>query len=205
MKYKIKQSGRTQKIIEFHVSKELISEELGKIYQEISRSATLPGFRQGKAPLELIKKKYKKEATDEAVKGILSDSFKKAMGESDIDMLGFPEISDLTFDEEKGMSYKATVNVRPQIKLKGYKGLKLKEVKKEINEKDIDSEIDSLRNMSAKFVTREGSAREGDYLICNVDSSVKGHAPEKKENVWLHVGDDSFIPGKELENLKTGD
>jgi len=205
MKYKIRQSGKTQKVIEVHLSGEVVSKELEKIYREIAKSATLTGFRKGKAPLELIKKHYKKEATDEAVRNLVLDSFRKAAAESDIKILGLPEISDLEFAEEKGMSYKATVNMRPQVKLKAYKGLSLKKAKKEIKESDVDAAINSLREMSAKFSTKEGVAKTGDYVICNVDCTVEGHPVEKKENAWLYVSEDAFIPGKELEGLKVND
>ncbi len=205
MKYKIRQSGKTQKIVEFHISKEIVAGELNKIYQEISKAASLPGFRKGKAPLGIVRKKYKKEATDEAIKNLVTDSFKKAITESEMDMLGLPGISDLEFDEEKGMSYKATVNIRPEIRLKNYKGLTLKKSKREIKESDVDSEINSLREMSAKFLTKERSARNGDYIVCNMECTVDGHPVEKKENAWLYVGNPAFIPGKELEGLKVND
>jgi trigger factor len=205
MKYKIKQSGRTQKIIEMHISGELISKELDRIYREISKNASLPGFRTGKAPVELIKTKYKKEARDEAVKNLIANSFDKVIKESNMEMLGLPGISDLQFDEAKGMSYKATVNIRPEVKLKSYKGLSLKKAKKEIKESDVDSEINALRESNAKFLTKEKVASDGDYIICDADCAVEGAPLEKKKNVWLYVGEGSFIPGKELQGLKSGD
>jgi trigger factor len=210
MKYKIRQSGKAQKVVDIYISKELVAEELNKTYREICKNASIAGFRVGKAPMELIKKRYKKEAQDEAMKNLVADSFKKAIRESDIDMLGFPEISDLQFDEEKGMSYKATINTRPEIKLKGYKGLKLTKVpaqggKREIKESDIDSEINIIREINAKFVTKDDTAAFGDYIICDVECTVLDQPAEKKENVWLYVGDDTFIPGKPLEGLKVND
>lgn len=205
MKYKIKQSGKTQKTIECHISKEMVSDELDSIYQEISKTATLPGYRVGKAPTGLVKKRYKKEATDEVMRKLLTDSFKKAITESDIEILGHPEVFDLQFDEEKGMSYKATVNIRPQLKLKNYKGLSLKRLNKEVKEQDIDSQINTLREMNAKFAAKDGNAIDGDYIICDLECIVENHPDEKKENVWLHVSDDAFIPGKSLEGLKVND
>ena len=103
MKYKIKQTDKTKKVIEMHISKEVVSRELDKIYQDISKTASLPGYRVGKAPIELVRKRYRKETTDEAVRTLLADSFKKAVTESDINILGSPAISDLQFDEESGM------------------------------------------------------------------------------------------------------
>lgn len=205
MKYKIKNTGKTQRVIEFHISKELTAGELDKIYGEIAREATLPGFRIGKAPIELVRKRYKKEAEEEAMKSLLNDSFKKAVRESNIEMLGLPEISDVDFDEETGMTYKATINVRPEIKIKNYKGLSLRKRTKEVKESDIDAEINALREMNAKFATKEKEAAAGDYTVCDVECKVEDKAVEKKENVWLYVGDESFIPKKHLEGLKAND
>lgn len=205
MKYKIRHTNKTQKTIEFHISKELVSGELNRIYQEISKTASLPGFRTGKAPIELVKKRYKKEVRDEAVSNLLTDSFRKAIKESDINMLGFPEISDLEFDEERGMSYKITVNIKPEIKLKNYKRLNLKKIDKEVKESDIDSEIDNLREANAKFITKERNAASGDYIICDVECAIENSPLEKKENIWLYVGDEAFIPGRSLEGLRRSD
>jgi len=205
VKYKIKQSGKTQKIVEFHISKELVSEELDRLYRDISKTASLPGFRTGKVPIGLIKKRYKKEATDEVVKSLLTGSFKKAVSESDIDMLGLPKITDLEFHEDKGMSYKATVDIRPQVKIKKHKGLNLKKLENEVKESDVDKEIDNLRNTKANFSTKEGSAEEGDYVICDVECVVEGKSLEKKENAWLYVGEPAFIPSKTLKGMKAND
>jgi len=205
MRYKIKQSGKTKRTIEFHISKELITEELNRIYLQISKKASLPGFRVGKVPIELVKKRYKKEARDEAVKNLLADSFEKVVAESDIKILGAPEISDLEFDIEKGMSYKTTVNIKPKVRLKGYKGLNLKRVKNEIKESDVDAGINTLRETNAKFLTKTGGAAPGNYIICDVECSIEDKPLEKKENTWLYVGDDAFIPGKSLEGLKVND
>ena len=205
MKYKIKQSGKTQKIVEFHISKELVSEELDRLYRDISKTASLPGFRTGKVPIGLIKKRYKKEATDEVVKSLLTGSFKKAVSESDIDMLGLPKITDLEFHEDKGMSYKATVDIRPQVKIKKHKGLNLKKLENEVKESDVDKEIDNLRSTKANFSTKEGSAEEGDYVICDVECVVEGKSLEKKENAWLYVGEPAFIPSKTLKGMKAND
>ncbi|MBL7071152.1 MAG: trigger factor [Candidatus Omnitrophica bacterium] len=205
MKYKIKQSSKTQKAIEFHISKEVIAGELDRIYREISKTATLPGFRSGKVPADLIRKRYVKEAQEEAVRNLMHDSFKKAITESQIKMLGGTEIADLVFDEQKGMSYKAVVNIKPEIKLKSYKGLELKKNGKEVKESDIDAEVNKLREMSAKFVTKDKSAVKGDYIICDVDCTVENNPVEKKKNAWLFVGEGTFIPGEPLEGMKAGD
>jgi trigger factor len=205
MKYKIKQTGKTQKRVEFHISKDIIARELDRIYQEISKTASLPGFRTGKAPIEVIKNRYSKEAQKEVVEKLLSDSFRKAIGESNIEVLGLPEVSDLHFDEGQGMSYKAVVNIRPQIKLKGYKRLNLKRKNIEVKESDVDEQINALRETNSKFVPKTGTAVIGNYAICDVECSIEGAAIEKKENVWLYIGDDGFIPGKELVGVNIND
>jgi len=205
MKHKIIKNEKTEKIIEIHVPREMVREELEKVYREISKAASLPGFRAGKAPLGMIKQRFKKEAHEEVIKNLMSDSFNKAMKESGIRMLGSPEISDLEFEEEKGLSYKAKVAVRPEVNIKSYMALELKKVDTEVNESDVDAYINNLREMSAKFNTRNGKSVKNDYVICDMDCFVDGKFIEKKENAWLYVSEDSYIPGKELEGMGVND
>ncbi len=205
MKHKIIRDNKTEKIIEIHIPKDMVRAELEKAYLEISKAASLPGFRPGKVPLEVIKQRFKKETHEEVMKNLMSDSFNKAMKESGIRILGIPEISDLEFEEEKEMSYKAKVAVRPEVDIKSYKGLELKKFDIEVKESDVDAYINNLREMSAKFKTRDGKALNGDYIICDMDCFVDGKFIEKKENAWLYVSDDSYIPGKELESLSVND
>lgn len=205
MKYKITQNDKKQHIIEIHIPKEIVAEELERVYLEISKSASLPGFRPGKAPIDFIRKRYQKEAHEETMKNLMFDSFNKAVTESKISILGSPEISNLEFTEEKGMLYKATVNTKPEIKIKSYKGLNLKKFDTEVKESDADSYINSMREMSARFKTKIGEAAKGDYLIADMDCYVDGNFVEKKENAWLYADDDAYIPGKLLEGMGVND
>jgi len=205
MKYKITQNDKKQKIIEIHIPKDIVAGELEKVYTETSKSAALPGFRAGKVPLDLIKKRYQKEAHEEVMRHLMYDSFDKAVAESGLRVLGSPEISDFEFAEDKGMSYKATVNTRPEIKIKSYNGLNLKKFDTDVKESDIDSYMDSMREMSARFKTKEGKAAKGDYIIADMDCFVEGNFVEKKENAWLYVDDDAYISAKLLEGMAVND
>ena len=205
MKYKITQNEKKQQVIEIRIPKEIVAEELDRAYIEISKSAALPGFRAGKVPLDLVKKRYQKEAHEEVMRHLMYDSFDKAVDEAGLRVLGMPEISDFEFAEGKDMSYKAAVTVRPEIKIKSYKGLTLKKFDTEVKESDIDSYINSMREMGARFKTKEGKAIRGDYLICDMDCSVDGNFVEKKENAWLYADEDSYIPGKMLEGMAVND
>ncbi|MBU4488639.1 MAG: trigger factor [Candidatus Omnitrophica bacterium] len=205
MKYKITKNEKTEKVIEVHIPKEMVGEALRKIYSDISKTASIPGFRAGKAPPEIIKQKFKKEAHEEVMRNLVADSFTKAVKESDIKALGSPEISDLEFEEDKGLSYKAKITVRPEVNIKLYKGLELKKTDTEVKESDVDAYVANIREMGAKFETKEGKAVKGDYLICDMDCYVEEKFVEKKENAWLYASDDSYIPGKELEGLGVND
>lgn len=205
MKYKLTQNEKKQQVIEIHIPKEIVTEELDRAYVKISKSAALPGFRAGKAPLDLIKKRYQKEAHEEVMRYLMYDSFDKAVAELGLRALGGPEISDFEFAEGKEMSYKAAVTVRPDIKIKSYNALLLKKFDTEVKESDIDSYMNSMREMGAKFKTKEDKAVSGNYLICDMDCSVDGNFVEKKENAWLYAGEDSYIPGKMLEGMAVND
>lgn len=205
MKHKIIKNDKTEKVIEIHIPKEMVHEALEKIYSEVSKTASIPGFRAGRAPINLIKERFKKEAHEEVMRDLMIDSFNKAVKEADIKALGSPEISSLEFEEEKGMSYKAKITVRPEVNIKSYKRLELRKTGADVKESEVDSYLNNIRETGAKFETKEGKTVKGDYLICGMDCYVDGNFVEKKENAWLYVSDDSYIPGNMLEGLGVND
>jgi len=205
MKYKLKNTGKSHKTIEVHISAEKVSAELERIYKEVSAQAVVPGFRKGKVPLDIIRKRFRGESEEKAARNLLSDSLGEALRDSGLDVLGYPEVTDINFDVSNGMSYKASVSIRPQVKLKNYKGLKLKKTKKEVSETDIDNELERLRESGAKYVTKEGGASKGDYAICDLECTIEDKPLESKKNAWLYAGEGSFIPEEVIVGIKSGD
>jgi len=196
-KSKVKKMEDCVACLDIEVSKDTIENAFEEVYDELVKVVTIPGFRTGKAPKDLVKKQYAKDAREEVLKRLIPDAYRKAVEEHKITPVGMPDISDLKFDEGKLLSFKARIDTRPEFKLKNYKALKLERKKVDVKAEDIDKTIESLRGVHAKYTDADDRpVAMGDYVIADMDCLVDGKPFHKKrENVWLSVDKESFIPG----------
>ena len=108
---------------------ELDVPEVEARFEEVTRDflkhAEMPGFRPGKAPRAMVAKKYEKEIAEEVKKKLIGDSYKKAIEEKKLDVLGYPDIEEVHFERGKPLQFLANLETHPEIQLPEYKGLKL--------------------------------------------------------------------------------
>lgn len=196
-KAKAKALEECSTLFEIEVPKDAVDQAFEEVYDEMTKVASIPGFRPGKAPKELVKKRYSKEAKKEVINHLIPDAYQKAVEEHKIDPIGYPDITDLVFDEGKAMSFKAKIDTRPKFKLKNYKGIQVEKKKTEVKPEDIDKALDNLRQYSAKYVAVEDRpAKMDDYVVSDLDCLVDGKpAHKKRENLWLYIDKGSIMSG----------
>jgi trigger factor len=184
-------------LFEIEISSQAITEAFEKVYNEITKIANIPGFRVGKAPREVVKKHYANDAREEVLKRLIPEAYREALEEHGITPVGLPEISDVSFESEKALSFKARVDTRPKFKLKDYKGIKIVKKKVQINDADVEKTLENLRELNAKYVAAEDRpVQMGDYVVSDLECSVDGKsAHPKRENLWLYIDKESTIPG----------
>lgn len=209
MKIKKRSAEECVTIFEIEVPKESVGRAFEEVYDEISKVASIPGFRPGKAPRELVKKQYAKDAESEMLQRVIPESYKAALGEHGIFPVGLPEITDVSCIAGGPVSFKAKVETRPQFKLKNYKGIKVEKKKIPIQDEDVAKAIENLREISAKYVTQEsGAAEMGDYVVSDMECFVEDKpAHKKRENLWLCLNTDTAVPGlsEKLVGIKPGE
>jgi len=208
MNIKIKEIEGSRRIFEVEIPADVIFGKLEEVYSEIQKEAEVPGFRAGKAPRYLIETHYKDKAHEEVKRRLISDHIIKAVKDSGIAMIGAPQVSDIIFETGKPLKFKAEVNVRPEVKLKSYKGLKVKKDTVQVSTEDVDKVIEELRDRSAQLKDVEGrSAKEGDWCLCDVEISVEGNPGEKNEGVWFPLNPKSTKPEflSQLTGANSGD
>lgn len=209
VKSKIKTIDECSALLEIEASRESIDRAFDEVYCEITKVANIPGFRVGKAPKDMVKLSYAKTAKDEVLKRLVPDSYRKALEEHGIVPVGMPEISDLVFEDDKPLKFKAKVEMRPKFKLKNYKGISLEKKKVSVTDEDVEKTLKSIQEMNAKYITVEDRpVKMGDYVVSDLECFVDGKPVHKKrENLWLTVEKDSFIPGlaERMVGAKKGD
>lgn len=194
---KVKSTEACSTLFEIEVPKESVAKAFEEVYAEISKVASIPGFRVGKAPVELVKKHYSKNASEEALKRILPDAYAAALKEHGVIPAGSPEISDVIFEEGKAMSFKAQVDTRPKFNLKNYKGIAVIRKKVAIEPSDIDKTLDNLRQMHAKYESAgDRPLVMGDYAVSDLDCLVDGKPiHRRREDLWLFLDKDTIALG----------
>ncbi len=187
---------------EFSVSAEEFEKAVEKAYRKNVGKINIQGFRKGKAPRQIIERYYGKEIFyEDAINIVLPDAYDKAIEENSIQPVDQPEI-DLKgeISKEDGVTFTAKVTVKPEFEMGAYKGIEAAKVTHRTLKKDVDAEIEKLRERNSRMVPVEDRAVQKDD-IANIDFEgfADGTAFEggKGENFDLTIGSGQFIPGFE--------
>lgn len=131
-------------VLDVEVPQETVKKKFDEVYQKISQEAKIPGFRPGRAPRHVLEQHHGKLAREEAIKGLISESYKEGLQSENLDVIDLPEISDIKLDADI-LSYKATVEVKPEIKIKQYKGLRIHKKELKVDPSDVEEHIKQLK------------------------------------------------------------
>lgn len=168
-------------------------------FNKIAKTVRLDGFRPGKAPVALLKKRIPTaQVLQEALDTVLSKNYMTLLTENNVEPIAQPELTVESMDEEK-VSIKLKITVRPEVTLGEYKNLDIKKATVRVTQKEIQARIDELRNEYAVLEDKEGAVENGDTAVIDFEGFLDGVAFEggKGENHPLEIGSGSFIPGFE--------
>lgn len=196
---KVESVGANKVKIEIDISKEEFAAAMQQAYLKNRGNFNIQGFRKGKAPRPVIESHYGEGIFyEEAFEIAFPESYTKAVDELEIVPVSRPEL-DVTTIGKDGVSFSAEVFVKPDVKLGEYKGVKVKEVKAEVTDEQVDAEIASAAERNARWVDVERAAQEKDKVIIDYSGSVDGVKFEggTADNQALELGSHTFIEGFE--------
>ena len=183
------------------VGAEELEKAIEKAYQKQKKQISIPGFRKGKVPRQMVEKMYGKEVFyEDAANELIPDAYDKALEECTEDIVSSPKIEVTQIESGKPFVFTATVALKPEVKLGKYKGVKIDKIDAEVTEDDVMAEIEKEREKSARNITVEDRpVKDGDMTTLDFEGFVDGVAFEggKGENYPLTIGSGAFIPGCE--------
>ena len=183
------------------VSAEEVEKALQAAYLKQRSKISLPGFRKGKVPRQMIEKMYGPEVFyDEAANHMISEAYGKAYDECELEIASQPTIDVVQLEKGKDFIFTAEVAVKPEVKLGEYKGLKVDKVSTRVMQKEVDEEIEKERERNARTVeVTDRAVQDKDIVTLDFEGVVDGVAFEggKGENYPLTIGSGAFIPGFE--------
>lgn len=181
-----------------------------EVYAKLAPSVKVPGFRPGKAPKNIVEKEIGRERFEAEVLDILlPQTYYEAVMQEKLEVVGAPEVKLVKFVPTDGLTYEATVEIMPEIKIPDLKKISVKKQKIAVSKEDIQEVIDDLAKQLQKFEKVERAAKKGDRVEIDFDGYLKGLPFDggKSQNHPLVLGSGSFIPGfeEQLEGVQAGD
>jgi len=158
------------------VSREDIDRYLDNAFSEMMPSATIPGFRAGRAPRKLVEGRFKKEVGEQIKGSLLMDSLGQISEQQDFTAISEPDLNldAVEVPEEGPMTFEFDIEVRPEFEMPKWKGLKLNRPIREFNDEDIDQQLEKMLARFGQLTPHDGAASEGDYLTVNIITSHEG-------------------------------
>ena len=183
------------------VSAEELEKALQAAYLKQRKNISVPGFRKGKVPRQMIEKMYGPEIFyDDAANALLPDAYAKAYDECELDIVSQPTIDVVQIEKGKPFIFTAEVATKPEVTLGEYKGVKVDKVSNRVTAKEVDAKLEEEQKKNARTVAvLDRAVQDGDEVVLDFEGFVDGVAFEggKGENYPLTIGSGSFIPGFE--------
>ena len=185
----------------FNIEAEKFEEAMKKVYAKTAKYFNIPGFRKGKAPMQLVERQYGSAIFyEDAFNELVPDIYDEAIKENKIEAVSKPNIDIVQMEKGKELIFTAVVETKPEVELGKYKGIEIKKIEYNTTDKDIEHELGHMAERNSRLVSIEDRPVEkGDITTIDFVGSVDGVEFEggKAENHELEIGSNTFIPGFE--------
>jgi trigger factor len=195
--------------LDLEIPAEEVTKATERVAKEFARVARVPGFRPGKAPVSLIRKRFAEDIKGEVLQSLVPERVEKAVNEQKLTPVSQPQVEKLDFAEGQPLKFRAVFEVLPEFELGNYKGLAIEMPAMEVGDADVAKTLEEMRERAATFAPVEGRAIEnGDYVQLKLMGTPAGGGdPLQADSVLCHVGaEETMEPFNEnLRGANVGD
>ncbi len=202
MSLKIEKTEQKNELkLEFSIEAEKFDNAIKTVYEKNAKYFNIPGFRKGKAPMNIVEKYYGKEIFyEDAFNEIVPEIYDNELKENNVEAVSKPQIDIVQMEKGKDLIFTAIVQTKPEVKLGKYKGIEVEKVEYNVSDEDVEHELGHMAEKNARLITIEDRPVEnGDITVIDFEGFVDGKAFEggKAEGHELTIGSNTFIPGFE--------
>ena len=182
--------------VELEIPAENVAKATEKVARDIARIARIPGFRPGKAPITLVRRRFAGDIQGEVVQSLVPEYLEKALDEKKLVPVARPEVDKVEFKEGEPLKFRAIFEVLPEFELGDYKNLQVQVDEIEVGDAQVDKTLQEMRERAATFVPVEGrAAKDGDsVLIKLIGTPSGGGEPVQADNVLVPLGAEETLP-----------
>lgn len=202
MSVKVEKTDNKNEVkLEFTVDSKIFEEGMKTVYKKNVKYFSIPGFRKGKVPMNMVEKYYGAQIFyEDAFNEIVPEIYENAIKEEKIEAVSRPEIDITQMEKGKDLIFTALVQTKPEVKLGKYKGIAIEKTKYEVTDKEVEEEVNRMADKNSRMVTvKNRAAKLEDTVVIDFCGSVDGKEFEggSAENHELKLGSNTFIPGFE--------
>lgn len=187
--------------LEITVEAEKFDEAIKKVYFKSAKYFNIPGFRKGKAPMQIVERYYGKEVFyEDAFNEVAQDALEEAVEENKLEIVSRPDIEVTQIEKGKDLIFTAIMQTKPEVKLGKYKGIEIKKIEYNVTDEDINHELGHMQEHNSRLISIEDRPVEsGDIATIDFEGFADGKAFDggKAEGHELEIGSNTFIPGFE--------
>jgi trigger factor len=189
--------------LELEIPAENVTKATEKVARDLARVARVPGFRPGKAPVTLIRRRFAEDIQGEVLQSLVPEYLEKALDEKKLVPVTRPAVDKVDFKEGEPLRFRAVFEVLPEFELGDYKNLAVNVDAIETGDAQVDATIENIRERAATFVPVEGrAAQDGDYVLIKLTGMpVGGGDPVQADNILCHIGAEETLESF-TENLR---
>lgn len=192
-----KKSDGLERLIEVKVPVEAVRDAEDQAARRYATSVRLPGFRPGKAPPAMIKKRFKDAIRQQVLETLVQEAFKEVMDREKLQVASQPHVHDLKFEEGEPLSFELHVEIRPEIELANTKGFKVTRTQQAVADESVREQVEQMREQKAQWSPVEEKPAPGDMVRVRLATAEEnGEFPEPREYP-LVLGSGQAIPGVE--------
>ena len=202
MKSKIEKTENANEVkMELTIEAKKFDEAIKKVYFESVKYITIPGFRKGKAPMNIVEKYYGKEIFyEDAFNDLVPKEMQEALKENNLEAVSRPDIEVTQIGKGQDLILVATFQIKPEVKLGKYKGIEIPKIEYNVSDEDVMHELEHMQDHNARIITvEERPVEKGDIAVIDFEGFLDGEPFDggKAEGHELEIGSNSFIPGFE--------
>lgn len=206
-----------KKLLRVEVDPAKVQEAFESVTREFQRQVALPGFRPGKAPKDMVARRFETQIAEEVKTKLTRETYQDAVRQEKLSVIGYPDIEEIQFGKDQPFQFAATIETAPEFELPDYKGIPVQRQVGTVTDADVERAILMLRERQVKFETVSREVREGDVAVVNYQGFCDGKpiteiAPvarglTEQKNFWVNIHKGSFIPGfaEQLIGAKAGE
>jgi trigger factor len=189
--------------LELEIPAENVTKATEKVARDLARVARVPGFRPGKAPVTLIRRRFAEDIQGEVVQSLVPEYLEKALDEKKLVPVTRPAVDKVDFKEGEPLRFRAVFEVLPEFELGDYKNLAVNVDAIETGDEQVNKTIEDMRERAAIFVPVEGrAAKDDDYVVIKLMGlPVEGGEPVQADNLLCHIGAEETLESF-TENLR---